>query len=218
MAEFGQATPDWVFDAGAASYRFTGGNVRQPVPQDPVFTEKLARFLAALGARYNGRPEIVFFQTNAGMGGYGEMVWGDEAFKGPGGWSPAVQIATSKAWIDRWRTAFPDTRLVLMTNFIGEGIGETLAEHAVERGFYLQANNPDQPEQLAAIFRKHAERTKIVMEIENNGCRDATGPALEAMADRAFGHGFPIDYLVVCEATLQDVDAAQGLIERLRKP
>jgi hypothetical protein len=219
LAEFGQGTPDWVFAAGAASYVFPGGSVRQPVPNDAVFTDRLSRFLAALGARYNANPTIVFFQTNAGMGGYGEMVWGDGGdVKGPPGWSPEVQIATSSYWVDRWRAAFSDTPLVLMVNFIGDDIGETLAQYAVDRGFYLQANGPDQPPQLAAMFKKHAASTKIILEIENNGCQDATGPALEVTANRVFGYGFAIDYLVVCQQTLEDTERAQAIRDRLRGP
>jgi hypothetical protein len=217
LAEFGQGTPDWVFDAGARSYQFSGGSVRQPIPTDPIFTQRLARFIAELGARYDGNPHIVFFQTNAGMGGYGEMVWGDEEFRGPAGWSPETQIATSRAWIDRWRTAFPSTALVLMTNFIGDNIGETLAAYAVDRGYYLQANNPSQPRQLVGVFQQHAARTKIVLEIENDGCRDATGEAFDALADDVFALGFPIDYLIVCQQTLEDVERAQSLLDRLRK-
>ena len=218
LGEFGQGTPDWVFDAGAVSYRFPGGTIVQPDPADGVFTEKLTRFVGALGARYNGNGNIVFFQTNAGMGGFGEMVWGIGDVKGPPGWSAEKQISVSSYWIDRWRAAFPDTPLVLMVNFIGHDIGETLAEYAVGRGFYLQANNPNQPPELVAIFRRHADRTKIVLEIENDGCRDASGPALEGMADRIFGYGFPIDYLVVCEETLDDTERARALMDRLRSP
>jgi len=212
LAEFDQGTPDWVFAAGAAAYVFEGGSVRQPVPTDAVFTEKFGRFVAAFGARYNGHPDIEFVQTNAGMGGYGEMVWDL-----PDDPSPEEQIATSSRWIDRWRSAFPDTPLALMVNFIGHDVGETLADRAVDRGFYLQANSPDQPDELARIFRAHASETKIILEIENNGCRAAAGPEFDAMMNQVFGYGFPIDYLTLCEASLHDAERMQALLTRLRR-
>ncbi len=213
LGEFDQGTPDWVFAAGAASYVFDGGATRQPIPTDPVFTDKFARFLAAFGARYNGNPLIEFVQTNAGMGGYGEMVWDL-----PEDVSASTQIATSNFWVDRWREAFPNTPLVLMVNFIGHDIGESIAEHAVSRGFYLQANNPDQPDELIDIFRRHAGRTKIILEIENNGCESSTGPEFDAMAAHIFSYGVPIDYLTVCEDTLHDPDRTLAVIDRLRRP
>jgi hypothetical protein len=105
-----------------------------------------------------------------------------------------------------------------MVNFIGDGIGEAVADYAVSRGYYLQANSPHQPDGLASIFRRHAGRTKIVLEIENNGCRDATGPGLDRMADLVFGYGFPIDYLAVCQETLEETERAQAIKARLRSP
>jgi hypothetical protein len=122
VAGWGQATPSWVFNAGAAWYYNSDSSessgMRQPVPTDPVFTAKFAAFLTALGARYNGDPRIEFFQTNAGMGEYGEMVWGWPEQYRPPGWSANQNLATVKQWIDRWTQAFPNTKLAIMLNCI----------------------------------------------------------------------------------------------------
>lgn len=218
VGDFSQATPQWVFDAGARAYRFGDtSDVDQPLPTDPVFTEKFAAFLAALGARYNGNPDIEFFQTNAGMGGYGEMVWSYGEADPPPGWSPQTEIDTVAAWIDRWRAAFPNTDLAVMINPIGEGIADAIADYAVERRFFLQTNTPDQSPEAIDLFKRYAPNTRIVLEIENNGCQDATGPAFDALAAQIFGYGFPVDYLSVCASTLDDAVRVRATLDRLRQ-
>ena len=217
--DFSQATPGWVFDAGAAAYQIeAGASTYQPVPTDAVFDEKFGAFLRALGQRYNGNDDIEFFQTNAGMGAYGEMVWWlDEASRLPG-YSAGAHIGTVQFWIDRWRDAFPDTHLALMQNYLGHGIAETVTAYAVERGFYLQSNSPGHEEAAAAILETHEAQTKIIIEIENRGCRTATGTAFDGVLAQVFTHGFAVDYLVVCAETFEDAEASQRAYDALRKP
>lgn len=216
VAGFGQATPDWVFDAGAESYA-DGEGPRQPVPADAVFSRKFADFLATLGQRYDGNESIEFIQTNAGMGAYGEMVWGDTPDLRPPGWSPDVQVKVTEEWIARWRDAFPNTHLALMENFIGYNIVERVARYAVDRKYYLQANDPNQAPESQRILAMYAPRTGIILEIENQGCRSATGSEYDAMIDKVFSYGFPIDYLVLCGQSLADRARMQDTLDRLRK-
>ena len=202
---YGQATPDWVFDAGAESYHSDDGDTpRQPVPTDAVFTRKFSEFIFAMGERYDANPNIEFIQTNAGMGGFGEMVWGYPEYMRPPGWSPAMQIATTQHWIDLWRRAFPRTQLAFMENFLGYYIAETVSQYAVDRGYYLQANSPYQSPESQAILRAHAQETRIIMEVEDAGCRSATGADFDAMIATVFDYGFPIDYLAVCGESFND--------------
>jgi hypothetical protein len=216
--DFYQATPGWVYAAGAASYTIEQGHdTPQPVPTDAVFTAKFAAFLAALGARYDGHPDIEFFQTNAGMGAYGEMVWSLDGSSRPPGYSAKAQIQTNREWLDRWRAVFPRTKLVLMQNFIGDGIAENVTAYAVGRGFFLQSNSPGQEDAAAAILRKHDERTKIVLEIENRGCQASTGQAFDGLIDEVFGYGFAIDYLVICGETFDDAEGVLRAYGHLRK-
>jgi hypothetical protein len=71
------ATPEWVQRAGAKGYNFRPGQERadgpywEPEYDDPVFLEKLDRFLAAAAARYDGNPEVAFID----VGSFG--VWGE---------------------------------------------------------------------------------------------------------------------------------------------
>lgn len=219
-SDFGEATPDWVFDAGAEGYiPDDDKEVVQPVPTDPVFTQKFGAFLQALGDRYDGHPAIEFFQTNAGMGTFGEMVWGVPDHNKPDGWSPDVQIETSKYWIDEWREAFPNTPLVLMENFVGFGILEEVAEHAVDRGFYLQANDPDQPDESIDVMREYDGDTKIIMEIEDAGCQSALGDEFDETVEEVFAMDFSIDYLTICGETFEfESERVDRAIAKLRRP
>lgn len=57
----GNATPDWVYAAGAKSFTFKEGKAAHqiPVPWDPVFLAKWQRFIRALGGRYADQSAVV---------------------------------------------------------------------------------------------------------------------------------------------------------------
>jgi len=72
------ATPEWVKKAGAKGYYFDhakglieNGPCWEPDYDDPIFMEKLDKFLAAAAARYDGNPDVAFID----MGSFG--VWGE---------------------------------------------------------------------------------------------------------------------------------------------
>lgn len=216
VAGWGQATPSWVFNAGAAWYynsEFSQSNgMRQPVPTDPVFKQKFLTFLRALGARYNGHPTIEFFQTNAGMGEYSEMVWGwPNNFK-PSGWSPEVNLASNLYWIDRWEEAFPTTRLAVMLNCIGWDIAEETADYAVARGWYLQQNDLDLDDSCRrSLFADRDEQTRIAVEAENGGGNASTGSAFDGLMDNVLNRGFAVDYIMLHSNSFLDPATAAKL-------
>jgi hypothetical protein len=80
LAGWGQGTPSWVFNAGAAWYYNNdlsqSGGVRQPVPTDPVFKQKFGTFPQALGARYDGNPtyDCRFVAPSAVRRDHGETI------------------------------------------------------------------------------------------------------------------------------------------------
>lgn len=210
---YGQATPNWFFDTPRAqSYYPTpwarSQRARAPVPWDPLFIDKFGRFLEALGSRYNGNPTIEFFQTNAGSGIYGEMVLGNPL---PTGWTTDVQAGSLHMWIDRWRQAFPDTHLSLMVNDVDFGLAEDASVYAVTKGFYLQQNSPWLSPAAVALFAAHNKQTRLVLEVEDSGCRSAEGSAFDKMIRTVFNYGFRIDYLLLCSASFRDPGTAQKL-------
>jgi hypothetical protein len=70
-------TPKWVFDAGAEPLAIPDNSTksgRQIIPRhwtDPVFLAKLANFIKAFGARYDGNPDIAFLDIR-NYGNWGE--------------------------------------------------------------------------------------------------------------------------------------------------
>lgn len=64
-----EATPAYVFDAGAKYY--TDNGKRSPYPDDPIFQEKYAKFIEAFAQKYND-PDLVEFIDGYGLGKWGE--------------------------------------------------------------------------------------------------------------------------------------------------
>ena len=59
-----EATPAYVFDAGAKYY--TDNGKRSPYPDDPIFQEKYAKFIEAFAQKYNN-PDLVEFIDGYGL-------------------------------------------------------------------------------------------------------------------------------------------------------
>ena len=78
----GQNTPEWVYQAGARAFNFTGQDLvfpknhpeslKMPIPWEDVYWTKWERFIQTFGARYDGNPSIYSIQMTGG-GHIGEM-------------------------------------------------------------------------------------------------------------------------------------------------
>ena len=64
------ATPEYVFKAGAKCYALPGGRL-EPDYGDPVFLEKLARFMEEAGRKFNGDPRVELIDVGT-FGTWGE--------------------------------------------------------------------------------------------------------------------------------------------------
>lgn len=120
------ATPKWVFDAGAQGIRYTwgagpqaDGKLVDPEFDDPIFLEKLERFLAAAGKRYNDNPNIAFID----VGTYG--MWG-EGHSTLGAWSngssrmtPERTLNVVKTHVNLHKKYFPDVLLCISDDVAG---------------------------------------------------------------------------------------------------
>lgn len=220
---FAQPTPEWFFALpGAQFYYPSVGAARQgfraPVPWDPTFQVQFGAFVRAFGQRYDGNPAIRLVQTNAAGGVYGEMVMSVEALTAPG-WRLDLQRTSTLYWMDVWEQAFPTTPRALMVNSLGAGLAEGLSELAAKRGFYLEQHTPWLGPASVALFTANANRTGVVMELEDRGCRSATGPAFDTMMARVLAYGFPLDLITLCPQSLADADTAQklpGVLANLR--
>ena len=101
-----QATPQFVFDAGATGYG-AGSNpsFKTPHVNNKIFQAKFENFMAAFGARFDNPEEVDFVDTNT-IGHWGEM----HNFQGvPGNeWAPTL------SWLgDLYRKSFKHVLLAL---------------------------------------------------------------------------------------------------------
>ncbi|MCL4192173.1 MAG: DUF4832 domain-containing protein [Thermoguttaceae bacterium] len=108
-------SPKWLFDAGCNSYEYTRGGEDtmeggkritriEPDYSDPLFLEKHAALLAAIGKRYDGHPRIEFLD----IGSYG--IWGEWHTPNGKPWEVRRQI------IDMYLENFRTTPLVSMSD------------------------------------------------------------------------------------------------------
>ena len=133
------ATPKWVFDAGAKHYRFKPGQIVENGPfvepdfNDPIFLERLDRFLEAAAQRYDGNPEVAFID----VGSFG--VWGE----GHTYWSTRnhYDAATVKRHIDLHLKHFKRTPLVGTEPLSDHGRGIGAHDYAFEKGLLYRSDS-----------------------------------------------------------------------------
>ncbi|MHB1036847.1 MAG: DUF4832 domain-containing protein [Pirellulales bacterium] len=131
------ATPEWVQKAGAKGHDFRsgagvveGGPYWEPDFDDPIFLDKLGRFLAAAAKRYDGKPEVAFLD----VGSFG--VWGE------GHTYASTRLpysaATIRKHIDLHCKYFPHTLLAANDDFALHDRGMEPIRYARERGLTLR--------------------------------------------------------------------------------
>jgi hypothetical protein len=109
------SSPKWLFDAGCRSFEYeegggdpTKGGARlrrfEPDYADPLYLKKHGAFLRALGARYDGHPDVEFLD----IGSYG--IWGEWHTPHPA--PPEVR----RQIVDLYLAAFRKTPLVSMSD------------------------------------------------------------------------------------------------------
>jgi len=143
--------PAWVRAAGAKGYVYTDGSGWQPEYNDPVFLEKHANLLKALGQRYDGHPDLDFVDIGT-VGRWGEWHTSET------GWPMPADSVRAKI-IDMYFRYFPNTPLVML---IG---GEYGLKYALERGAGWRADCLGDMGGFSATW---------------NHMRDSYPPALEA--------------------------------------
>lgn len=108
-------SPKWYFDAGGKGHEYlrggddpTSGGRRipriEPDYADPLYLEKHGAFLKALGARYDGHPDLEFLD----IGSYG--IWGEWHTPNP------APLEVRQHIVDLYLAAFRRTPLVFMSD------------------------------------------------------------------------------------------------------
>jgi hypothetical protein len=114
------ATPDWVQQAGAKGVDFEfgkgpqpGGSLWEPDYLDPVFLDKLDRFLAVMARRYDGNPNVAFIDIGSfGMWGEGHTGFGSRL-------DESQTLAVVKRHIDLYVKHFKHTLLCISDDVAG---------------------------------------------------------------------------------------------------
>ena len=118
-------SPKWLFDLGCKGFEYNvgGGDPNdggQPIPRlepeysDPLYLAKHGAFIAALGKRYDGNPNLEFLD----IGSYG--IWGEWHTKHP------APLAVRQRIVDLYLHSFLKTPLVFMSDD-AEGLNYALA-------------------------------------------------------------------------------------------
>lgn len=218
------ATPKWVRDAGAKGYQFTprkgideSSPMWEPKYDDPVFLEKLDRFLAAAAARYDGNPDVAFID----VGSFG--VWGE-------GHTHATtrlpyDARTVKMHLDLHKKHFKKTLLAANDDFSNQGRGLETLHYARELGMTLRDDSilvnckekAYHHAYVADIFWPHLP---VVLEMEhyghsvNRGCWEDGSLFLKAIEDYraayATVHWYPREFYQKNKKLVDDINLRLG--------
>jgi len=181
-------SPKWVFDAGARYDTYILKERKSPVKEppgpklvpvfdDPVFMQKLERFIHALAARYDGNPDIAFIDIRS-YGNYGE-----------GHLSPfnmnEISAAKYREHVQLHLDAFRKTRLVLPVGNRNRADFEPVFDWAVSSGISLRRDgicgNSDGSEvrrcagRLPAVFELYGKYGMLKEQGWWDGRKDAMG-------------------------------------------
>lgn len=130
------ATPTWVWDAGAKYVDFmVDGNIcPEPVYDDPIYLEKLGRFMKQYGEKFNGHPLVEYID----IGTFG--VWGEANA------SRLYPVETIRAHLNLHIDNFPDTLIMFNDDFVPNrasreivpGESQALLDYAREQGLCVR--------------------------------------------------------------------------------
>lgn len=178
------ATPEWVKAAGAKGtfYQFGKGPSEQGGSWDPdfgdaVFLGKFDRFLAAMGARYDGNPNVAFVDIGSfGLWGEGHTFMSSQV--------PADRtLAIVKQHIDLHRKHFPHTLLCISDDVAGHdkpGRHFPETDYAIGRGVTLRDDSilvqpPPRSWYHAEMAQAFWPRWPVILEHEHYGGSKARG-------------------------------------------
>ncbi len=218
------ATPEWVEKAGAKGFNFRpGAGVQEDGPywepdyNDPIFLEKLDRFLAALADRYDGHPDVAWID----VGSFG--VWGEgHTFHSSG---IRYSADTVIRHIDLHRKHFTRTLLAANDDYVMTENGEKAIAYARDAGLTLRDDSiMVQPRPKSYFHAEMAQdfwpRLPVILESEHYGPsknRAAWGDGsmyvramFEYHASYASIHWWPREFLDECRPLIDRMHRRLG--------
>jgi hypothetical protein len=182
------ATPRWVMEAGAKGDYYLKGEMTgptgpwEPVFDDPVFLEKLERFLQALGARCDGKPWLRYVDIGSiGDWGEGHTSSGSKLHYG---------FEPRKVHVDLYRKYFPKTQLIISDDFVYsiQDLGEREAMHryVIDKGigyrddsilvnWYITTYSDTDTVRSPQYFLDSYLKTPVVLELQHYGAIKRNG-------------------------------------------
>ncbi len=223
------ATPQWVQEAGAKGYDFNvgvgvtaEGVFWEPDYNDPIFLEKLDRFVAKAAERYDGNPNVAFVD----VGSFG--VWGE------GHTFASSRITyppeTVKKHIDLYARHFTKTLLAANDDFAFQG--EETIHYAREKGMTLRDDSilvqpPPNSYFHAAMAQDFWPRLPVILENEHYGSSKERGAwgdgsllvkAIEEYhASYASIHWWPREFLTEQRELIHQINQRLGYRLELRE-
>jgi len=221
------ATPEWVRKAGAKGYFYSygkgidpQGTNWEPDYDDPIFMEKLDRFLAAAGARYDGNPEVAFIDVGTlGAWGEGHTVPSTRKF---------YPAATVLRQIDLYHKYFPRTLVVVNDDFSIQGRGIELFGYARELGMGFRDDSilvekPPHSYYHAFLATQFWPTVPVVLESDHYGASVRNGAwgdgslylkAIEEYhASYASVHWYPREFLKANGVLIDNINLRLQLLE-----
>jgi hypothetical protein len=176
------ATPRWVMQAGAqGDFYYRGKRTGpdgpwEPVFDDPVFLDKLERFLQAFAARYDGKPWLRYVD----IGSIGD--WGEGHTSSGSGLH--YGFAQRKLHVDLYRKYFRQTQLVVSDDFVYcirdlderrkmhqyiLDAGISYRDDSILVDYYVRAYSDTWTVRSPELFRDAAGLTPTVLELQHYG-------------------------------------------------
>ncbi len=165
------ATPEWVVRAGAKGLdvEMGGHQLWEPVYDDPVFLEKVENFVAAMGLRYDGNPNVAFVDVgHFGMWGEGHTVHTSKI---------EYPLEVKKLHIEIYLGHFKNTLLCISDDFAGPtraGTHFPITDYAFSRGVTLRDDSimvqpPPNSWYHAALAQQFWPELPVILEHEHYG-------------------------------------------------
>jgi hypothetical protein len=128
------ATPEWVVKAGAKGYDWGAeGKYWEPAYDDPIFLEKVDKFLAEMASRYDGNPNVAFVDVgHFGLWGEGHTVLSTKI---------EYDLSVAKRHIDLYCKHFKNTLLCISDDFAGHdkpGDRFPITDYAFSKGVTIR--------------------------------------------------------------------------------
>lgn len=185
-------TPKWVFDAGAQYTQTTlsGGTVQYtPVWNDPVFLQKVTKFVNALAKRYDGNQSVEFIDIRS-YGNYGEMHVGNLN-------STSLSLDDRKVHIDIYANAFEKTNLLMNVNKSADA--GLIAKYAVSRGVGIRNDGIGSNVAMAGLTLDAKYKAPVALEfatgyatLKNNAANITSDNADRAWKENNYLKGFEL--------------------------